>query len=105
MKFLQIYFIPSCLSEAEIAQSVGYRLDGWGSIPGRGRDFSIPRSDQTDSETHPAPYPLGTGVKRQEREADHSPPLLPRSGMMELVFLTVAKSTSEYRDPEVWQDL
>jgi len=33
------------------------------------------RSVQNGSGAHPAPYPTGTmGVKRPEREADHSPP-------------------------------
>jgi hypothetical protein len=43
------------------------------------KDFSLLYSVQTDSETHPASYPMSTrgsfpGVKRQEREADHLPP-------------------------------
>jgi hypothetical protein len=42
-------------------------------------DFSLLHSVQTDSEAHPASCPMGTGdlspgVKRQWREADHSPP-------------------------------
>jgi hypothetical protein len=43
------------------------------------RDFSLLHSVQTGSGVHPASYPNGTvgfspGVKRQGREADHSPP-------------------------------
>jgi hypothetical protein len=43
------------------------------------QDFSLLHSVQTDSGTRPASYPIGTagsytGVKRQKREADHSPP-------------------------------
>jgi hypothetical protein len=55
---------------------MGYGLDGEGSIPSRARDFSLPQSTQTGSGSHPASYPMGlsTGVKRQEREADYSPP-------------------------------
>jgi hypothetical protein len=37
----------------------GYRLDGWGSIPGRARDFSPLHSVQTVSGAHPVSYPLG----------------------------------------------
>jgi hypothetical protein len=37
------------------------------------QDFSL-NNLQTGSGTHPASYPMGTGVKRQEREGDHSPP-------------------------------
>jgi hypothetical protein len=38
-----------------------YRLDGWGSIPGRGRRFSRLHSIQTNSGAHPDSYPVGTG--------------------------------------------
>jgi hypothetical protein len=55
---------------------MGYRLDGRGSIPSRGKYFSLLRSVQTGFEVHPA-YPMGTwgfflGVKRLWRESDHS---------------------------------
>jgi hypothetical protein len=38
-------------------------LDDRGSIPGRGSDgiFSLRHHVQTDSEAHPAPYPMDTG--------------------------------------------
>jgi hypothetical protein len=45
-----------------------------------GQEFSLLHVVQTDSGVHPASYPMGTGssfprgVKRQEHEADHSPP-------------------------------
>jgi hypothetical protein len=58
---------------------MGYGLDGWGSIPGRPRDFSLLHSIQTSPGAHPAFYPMGTmdtlpGVKRPGRQAAHSPP-------------------------------
>jgi hypothetical protein len=44
----------------------------------QGQDFSRLHNVQTGSGAHPATYPMGTGaifpgVKRQGREADHSP--------------------------------
>jgi hypothetical protein len=39
-----------------------YRVDDWGSIPGRGKGFSSGPYVQTSSEAHPASYPMGTGV-------------------------------------------
>jgi hypothetical protein len=43
------------------------------------QDFSLLHVVQTDSRTHPASYPMGTGgsfpgVKRQRRDAGHSSP-------------------------------
>jgi hypothetical protein len=43
-----------------------------------GQEFSLLHVVQTGSGAHPASYPMGTGgsfpgVKRQGREADHSP--------------------------------
>jgi hypothetical protein len=43
------------------------------------QEFSLLHVVQTGSWAHPASYPVGTGVlssgvKRPEREADHSPP-------------------------------
>jgi hypothetical protein len=38
----------------------GYGLDGWGSIPGRDRDFSLLPRVQTSSGVHPASYLVGT---------------------------------------------
>jgi hypothetical protein len=63
-----------------------YRLDDWGSIPGRGYDFSSSLCVQTSSEAHPASCPVGTagsipGVKRGwvVMLTTH-PHLAPRSG-------------------------
>jgi hypothetical protein len=51
----------------------------WVQSPSRARNVSLLRSVQTESGAHPASYPMGTGsfspgLKRTEREADHSPP-------------------------------
>jgi hypothetical protein len=35
-------------------------MDDWGSIPGRGKDFSLCHRVQTGSGTHPASYQMGT---------------------------------------------
>jgi hypothetical protein len=50
-----------------------------GSISGRGKRYSLLHCVQSGSGDHPASYPMGTGgsfpgVKRLEREADHSHP-------------------------------
>jgi hypothetical protein len=60
----------------ESVQCLGYVLDDWGSISGKGWDFTLPHSVKTGSETHPASYPMGTGgryvltpgIKRPGRE-------------------------------------
>jgi hypothetical protein len=59
-----------------------YRLDAPGSsvrFPAESRGFSRFHIVQTGSEAHAAPYPVcseafSLEVKRQGREADHSPP-------------------------------
>jgi hypothetical protein len=61
------------------------------SIPGRGKMFFLLHIVQTACGAHPASYPIGTvgsflKVKRQEREADHSPYLVPRSRIVELLL-------------------
>jgi hypothetical protein len=40
----------------------------------QGQEFSLLYVVQTGSGVHPTSYTMGTGVKRPEREADHSPP-------------------------------
>jgi hypothetical protein len=62
------------LKGAHSLQWLGYGLDDLGSIPGRGSNRF-----QIGSGAHPASYHIGTGVlsqglKRLEREADHSAP-------------------------------
>jgi hypothetical protein len=67
-------------------------LDGGGSIPGRGKRFSVLYSVQTGSRPHPASYPMNTwgfspggksswGVKL----TTHFNPV-PKSRMVELYF-------------------
>jgi hypothetical protein len=41
---------------------------------GKGKDFSLLHDVQTGSVAHEASCQMGTGVKRQGREADYSPP-------------------------------
>jgi hypothetical protein len=67
-------------SSVGIATSYGLDDQGGGSSsPGRVKKFSLLHIVQTGSGVHPTSYKMGTGdsfpgVKRQGREADHSPP-------------------------------
>jgi hypothetical protein len=45
--------------ESSVGIATSYGLDGRGSIPGRGKKFSLPHSVQTGSRAHPASYPMG----------------------------------------------
>jgi hypothetical protein len=55
---------------------------GWttgGSIPGKGKNFSLCHRSQTDSGAHPVSNPMGSGkfslgVNRPGRESDYSLP-------------------------------
>jgi hypothetical protein len=59
---------------------MGYRLDGWGSIPGRGkRFFSSPQRPEkfwgpSSLISNGYRWVVFARVKRSERESDHSPP-------------------------------
>jgi hypothetical protein len=56
---------------------IGYRLDGWGSVPGRGKRFFCTSSVETGSGVHPSSSPVGglsPVVKQLGHEADYSPP-------------------------------
>jgi hypothetical protein len=78
-----------------------YRLDNGGSISGRGQRFYPLVSVQTGSEAHLASYPIGTGVSSPGGKAwpecvtDHSPHLVPRSGMSRSrgIFVTECAGT------------
>jgi hypothetical protein len=62
-----------------VGTATGFGLDGRGlGCDSRQRFFSLLHSVQTGSSAHTASYSMGTGdislgVKRQGREADHSP--------------------------------
>jgi hypothetical protein len=45
-----------------------------GSIPSRSKIFSLLYIVQTGSEIHPDSYPVGPGIERPGREADHASP-------------------------------
>jgi hypothetical protein len=65
--------------ESSVGVATGYGLEGRSSIPGSLRDFFLLHRVQTGSGAHPTFHPMGTrsffpGVKRQGREANHSPP-------------------------------
>jgi hypothetical protein len=53
--------------------STGYGLDGWNSIPGKGKIFFSTPSMQALGPTQP-PMQWVPGVKRPGHEADHSSP-------------------------------
>jgi hypothetical protein len=57
---------------------MGYGLDGWGSIHGKGKRFFFTESRRALGPTQPpiqsTPWALSPGVKQSGREADHSPP-------------------------------
>jgi hypothetical protein len=63
--------------DSSVGVATGYELEGWGSILGRGKVFSLTHSVQTGSEAYQVLYPMGTGdfspgrIKRSGREADH----------------------------------
>jgi hypothetical protein len=46
--------------DSSVGITTGYRLDGRGSIPGRGKRFSVFHRVQNGSGVHPAPYKMGT---------------------------------------------
>jgi hypothetical protein len=69
--------------DSSVGIATGYGLEdqggGGSSSPGRVKIFSLLYIVQTGSGVHPTSYKMGTGgsfpeVKRQGREADHSPP-------------------------------
>jgi hypothetical protein len=62
---------------------MGYELDGWGSIPGRVKNFFL---YFTLFGRTPAQFPRGGKVKRSGREADNSPPS--RSRILERQLLS-----------------
>jgi len=53
---------PYIIYGTESVQRLDYRLRDLGSVTVRGRNFSLWHRVQTDSWTHPASYPMGTGA-------------------------------------------
>ena len=69
--------LPVIMPGSSVGTATGYGLDGRGSNPGGGRDFSTPV--QTGPGAHPASCTMGTvsflgGKERPGRDADPSPP-------------------------------
>jgi hypothetical protein len=71
------------MATSSVGTALGYGLDDRGSrvrFPAGAGNFSLHhRCVQNSSGAHPASYPMGIkalslGVKRPERQADHSPP-------------------------------
>ena len=66
--------------DSSVGIATPYELDGRGSNPGGGRDFS--ESVQNGPAAHPVSHTMGTGtfpgVKRPRRGVDHPPHLAPR---------------------------
>jgi hypothetical protein len=68
--------------DSSVGIALGYGLDDRAyrvRLPAGAEDFSLHYRVQNGSAAHPASYPMGTrgfslGVKRPERETDHSPP-------------------------------
>jgi hypothetical protein len=72
--------MKSC--DSSVGKALGFGLDNWSSrvqFPAGAWNFSLYHRVQNGSGAHPASHPMVTrgsfpGVKRQGREADHSPP-------------------------------
>jgi hypothetical protein len=64
--------------DISVSMATEYELDGRGSIPGEATYYflrvSIPALGPTELTIQWIPRVLTQGLKRQEREADHSPP-------------------------------
>jgi hypothetical protein len=46
--------------DSSVIIATGYGLDGWSSIPGRGKFFTFYTASIPSAGTHPASYPVGT---------------------------------------------
>jgi hypothetical protein len=68
------------IRDSSVSIATSYRLDGWGSIPGWGKDFSLLHSFKIPTKWVPgAPSPW---IKGPRRETDLY--LMPRTRMVEL---------------------
>jgi hypothetical protein len=80
--------------DSAVGIATGYGLDdrGFGVRVMVGQEFLLLHAVQNGSEIHPASYPMGTGalspgVKRQGREANHSPPTSAGTSTLPYVFM------------------
>jgi hypothetical protein len=64
-----VFYIHVGSRDSSVGTAMGYGLDSRGSIPGRGRDTSLPHGVQACSGAHPASYPSGTGGSYSEGKA------------------------------------
>jgi hypothetical protein len=84
---------------AQLVQRLLYRLDGRRVrvlFPAGARDFSLLHNVQAGSGVHPASYTKGTEVKKQGREADHSP--LPSADVRNCGGIPPLPHMSSWRD-------
>jgi hypothetical protein len=75
---LQISLFWRYVGDDRLVYRLGYGLNGWTSIPDRGRDSSLRLYMQTCFETHPVSctiniVALSLGIKRPKLQAGHSP--------------------------------
>jgi hypothetical protein len=77
---LSLFCLKSVRSrDSSVGIETGYGAGRPGYDSRQGQEISLLHCVQTGSGAHPSSQPMGTGgsfpkVKRQEREADHSPP-------------------------------
>jgi hypothetical protein len=61
--------------DISVGVATGYGLEGWGSIPIRGKFFSSPPALRpTVPVIQLSPWGLSSEIKRPGHESDHSPP-------------------------------
>jgi hypothetical protein len=105
---LLIIILPCRSWGSSVSIVSDYRVDDPGTIPGRGKGFSSSLCVLTGSGAHPASCTMGTGSPfpggkaRPGRDADHSPHLVPRSGMSRsfaLIILPSATGSSKWSVP------
>jgi hypothetical protein len=67
--------LPDFIYDQTVSTWHSYRLDGPGSIPGRGKIFVFPQYlDRLWGTTQPPLGAISAGIMGPRREADHSPP-------------------------------
>jgi hypothetical protein len=55
---------------SSVCIAIGYELDGWGSIPDRGKRYFLLHSVQTGSGAHPASYTTHLHLMPRSKEVD-----------------------------------